>query len=118
MFDPLIFSSVLLVRDKCRGAADALGLSASVHSESAATAVGDGCVVFGDVAGAARADSLDTFTIIHDRSSPFDPGNLTWAISVDPVSEARPMAGSSSCLVSEVTFDSMASQALTEQDEY
>ena len=51
--------------------------SASASSSSPNTTVVEGALSFGPVAPGATATSLDTFTIRHNRSLPFDPQVLT-----------------------------------------
>jgi hypothetical protein len=65
-------------------------VTATLTSLSPHTQVGDGNLLFGDV-GASTKRSLDTFTIRHDHRFPFDPSQLSWAISYLP-SNTPPVA--------------------------
>ena len=61
----------------------AKGVIAKVTSTSPMTTVVQGIVNFGNV-GAGLAASVDTFTIAHDRTVPFDPSVLRWTFFTIP----------------------------------
>lgn len=63
-------------------------VTATLTSLSAATVVIDGSLTFGNVAAGATAVSTDTFTIRQDRTVPFNPANLQWAVSSSPANRA------------------------------
>lgn len=58
----------------------------TVVSTNPATLVLEGTLSFGDVANGATATSIDTFTIRHDRSVPFDAAKLVWTVNGTPAS--------------------------------
>jgi hypothetical protein len=63
---------------------NASNVRAVVSSSSGTTVVTDGDVNFGDVAVNGTVASLDTFTVRHDRSKPFDTAALVWTVSSAP----------------------------------
>ena len=56
------------------------GVAAKVVSSSPATVVIEDTLIFGTVPTQTRIPSINTFTIRHDRSVPFDPAALQWTI--------------------------------------
>lgn len=70
------------------GLAFAKGVIGTVTSTSSRTTISEGTVIFGNVAPGATAAAPDTFTIIHDRTVPFDPAVLRWTFTVLPYAPA------------------------------
>jgi hypothetical protein len=71
-----------------RGPVDMLGVTATLTSLSAHTAVVAGALTFGDVPAGSAVLSSNTFTIRQNRSVPFQPGALVWQLA----GHARPPA--------------------------
>ncbi len=58
----------------------------TVISYNPATTIVEGALSFGDVAAGGVATSVDTFTLRHDRSQPFDESKLAWTVTGTPAS--------------------------------
>lgn len=62
------------------------GVVGTVVSTNPATTIVEGTLSFGDVAAGGSAISVDTATIRHNRSQPFDLSKLVWTVAGTPAS--------------------------------
>ena len=79
-----IFEYVMSASVTNGGTTIAKGVTAACTSTSPRTTVVQGTLTIGNVAAQASASSVDTFTIAHDRTVPFDPAVLQWTITKVP----------------------------------
>ncbi|MGR8932359.1 MAG: PKD domain-containing protein, partial [Gammaproteobacteria bacterium] len=66
-------------------------VTASLLSQAPATTVVDGSLTFGNVSAGASAVSQDTFTIRQDRAFAFNPSDLVWTVTAEPLNQ-KPIA--------------------------
>jgi PKD repeat protein len=62
------------------------GVVGTVVSTAPATTIIEGTLSFGDVAASGVATSVDTFTLRHNRTVPFDASRLIWTVTGTPAS--------------------------------
>ena len=76
-----------------QGGVDAVGVVVDVSSSHAATLVRDGLLIFGNVPAGATVASRDSFSLAHDRSVPFAPAALSYALRQDAIPDIPDWAG-------------------------
>lgn len=72
---------------------DATDVVAEVSHSLAATSILDDLLIFGDVPAGATVASRDSFSFVHDRSIPFDPGKLSYVIRQAAIPDVPDWAG-------------------------